>query len=137
MTSFRERIDADDLFLDSAIVSHGYAPHLRDYDLVIDVVGALPPEVPIGDTTGTYVIGRWRYRFTHCAESHVVTSVTNEAWRRSWDDVFIDYATREAAGNPEGFVWGVQWADAYPGLSYVADSRSAASWTERVGHGNA
>jgi hypothetical protein len=47
----------------------------------------------------------------------------DETWRWSWDDLFIDYETCERAGNPEGFVWGVNWADAYPGLEYV-DGRS-------------
>jgi hypothetical protein len=52
----------------------------------------------------------------------------------SWDDVLIDWDEWEAADNPEGFVWGKKFADAYPGLSYVTDSPLAASWTERLGH---
>ena len=132
MASFPERIESDELFFDSGIVSHGYALHLRDYDVVIDVPAALPPDVPIGDTTGSYIKGRYRYRFTHCPEAHIVSCVADESWRRSWDDVFIDYEAWEAAGNPEGFVWGVNWADAYPGLSYVTNSLLATSWTERL-----
>lgn len=134
MASFRERIESDDLLFDSGIVSHGYARHLRDYDVVLDVPAALPPEVPIGDTTGSYIIGRYRYRFTHCPEAHVISSVGDEIWRRSWDDVFTDYEAWEAAGNPDGFVWGTDWADAYPGLSYVTNSPLASSWAERLGH---
>jgi hypothetical protein len=132
--SFRERIDGDELHFDSAIVAHGYAPHLRDYDVVVDVPAALPPGVPIGDTVGSYIMGRYRYRFTHCPESHVTTSVDDDIWRMSWDDVLIDWDEWEAADNPEGFVWGKKFADAYPGLSYVTDSPLAASWTERLGH---
>lgn len=108
--------------------------HLRDYDIVIDVPAALPPEVPIGDTTGSYIQGRYRYRFTHCPEVRVTTEVRDEVWQYSWDEVFIDYQAWEAAGNPEGFVWGVNAADAYPGISYVTDSPLAASWTERLAH---
>jgi hypothetical protein len=134
VASFRERIESDDLLFDSGIVSHGYAPHLRDYDVVFDVPAALPPEVPIGDTTGSYIIGRYRYRFTHCPEAHVSSSVGDEVWRLSWDDVFTNYEAWEAAGNPDGFVWGTDWADAYPGLSYVTKSPLAASWAERLGH---
>jgi hypothetical protein len=100
---------------DSGIVSHGYAPQVRDYDIVVDVPAALPPGVPIGDTTGSYIMGRYRYRFTHCPESHITSSVGDDSWRLSWDDVFIDYEVWQAASNPEGFVWGVNWADAYPG----------------------
>jgi hypothetical protein len=132
--TFRQRIDGDELFGDSGIVSHGYAPHLRDYDVVIDVFAALPPEVTIGDTAGSYTMGRYRYRFTHCPEAYVTSRVGDDTWRLSWDDVFIDYDTWDAAGNPEGFVWGVNAADAYPGLTYVMDSPLAASWTERLGY---
>ena len=113
-------------------MSHGFTEYLRDYDVVIDVPAALPPEVPIGDTTGSYIQGRYRYRFTHCPEVRVMTEVRDEVWRYSWDDVFIDHGVWEAAGNPEGFVWGVNWANAYPGLSYVMDSPLASSWAERL-----
>jgi hypothetical protein len=132
--TFRQRIDGDELFLDSGIVSHGYAPHLRDCDVVIDVSAPLPPEAMIGDTTGSYTMGRYRYRFTHIPEAHVTSEVDHDTCRLSWDDVFIDYEKWEAAGNPEGFVWGVNATDAYPGLSYVIDSPLAASWTARLGH---
>jgi hypothetical protein len=134
MASLRERIEADDRFFDSAIVSHGFTDYHRDYDVMVDVPAALPPEVPIGDTAGSYIEGRYRYRFTHCPDVRVTTMVGDDVWRHSWDDVFTDYQAWEAAANPKGFVWGVKWADAYPGLSYVADSSLAASWAERVGH---
>lgn len=133
MSSLRERIDEDDLFFDSAIVSHGFAPHLRDYDVVIDVPAALPPEVAIGDSTGSYIMGRYRYRFTHCLEAHLLSTVSEDVWKRSWDEVFTDYATWVAASHPEGFVWGTNHADAYPGLSYVPESTLATAWTARLG----
>lgn len=134
MASLRERIEADDRFFDSAVMSHGFTEYLRDYDVVIDVPAALPPEVPRGDTTGSYIEGRYRYRFTHCPEVRVTSKVRDEVWQCSWDDVFTDYEDWEAAGSPEGFLWGVNWAEAYPGLSYVADSPLAASWAERLAH---
>jgi hypothetical protein len=134
VANLRRRIEEDERFLDSAVVSHGFTDYLRDYDVVIDVPAALPPEVPIGETTGSYIEGRYRYRFTHCPEAHIVSAVGHDVWRRSWDEVFTDYEAWEAAGNPEGFVWGVKWADAYPGLSYCVDGALAAAWTDRVGH---
>jgi hypothetical protein len=133
MQSLRERIESDDLILDSAITSHGYAPYLRDYDVVVRVPAALPPEIPDGPTIGGYIMGVFRYRFTHCPEVCVVTSVRDEVWKCSWDDVFIDYAKWEAAGHPEGFVWGVNYGDAYPGISYVAGSPLAGQWAGRLG----
>ena len=134
MPNVRQRIDSDELFFDSRIVAHGYAPDLRGYDVVIDVSAALPHEVTIGDTTGSYTKGRYRYRFAHCPEARVTSRIRNDTWRLSWDEVFVDHEEWEAAGNPEGFVWGVKEADAYPGLWYVTDSTLAASWTERLGH---
>ena len=133
MASLPEKIDNDDRFFDSVIVSQGFAEYLRDYDFVIDVPAALPPGVPIGDTVGSYFEGSYRYRFTHCVEAHVTTSIEETIWRFSWDDILIDYEEWEAAGNPEGRVWGVNQDDAYPGWSYVADSPAAASWTQKLG----
>src|SRR5437764_983230 len=125
--TFRQRIEAvaDDHFLDSIIVSHGFVTYGRDYDLVILTVTTIPPGIPIGDSTGTYVDASFRYRFTHCPEAHVTSSVNDETWRISWDDVFTNYEEWERQGHPEGFVWGAERADAYPGLSYVADSERA------------
>jgi hypothetical protein len=132
VTSLRERVESDELFFDSGIISHGYAAHLRDYDVVLDVPAALPAGVPIGDTTGSYIQGRYSYRFTHCPEIRLVSTVSDETWRQSWDDLFIDYKAWERAGKPEGFAWYVGWVDAYPGLSYVVDPPVAASWAQRL-----
>jgi hypothetical protein len=101
VTSLRERIEADDRFFDSVIVSQGFAEHLRDYDFVIHVPAALPPEVPIGDTVGSYFEGAYRYRFTHCPEVHVTSRVPGEIWQYSWDDVLIDYSAWEAEATPK------------------------------------
>jgi hypothetical protein len=126
MGDLRDRIETDDLFLDSAIVSHGFAAHRRDYDIVIDV----PAAKPAGRES--YIEGRYLYRFTHCPEIHLTSAVPDANWRQSWDDIFIDYAAWEQAGSPGGFVWDVGLY-AYPGLSYVRDSALARSWSERLG----
>jgi hypothetical protein len=127
MSNVKELIDQDDLFFDSAIVSHGYASFLRDYDIVIEVPAATP------DGSGSYIEGRYRYRFTHCPEVQVTSAVRDDVWPISWEDHFTDYQAWERAGEPMGFVWGVCWADAYPGLSYVAGSQLAESWSRRLG----
>lgn len=136
VSTFAERIEAEGAgrFLDSIVVSHGFATYGRDYDVVILTVASLPPDVPIGDSTGTYVDARFLFRFTYCPEAHVTSSVSDDSWRVSWADVFTSYEEWEAHGNPDGFVWGTDRADAYPGLSYVSDSARAASWTERLEH---
>jgi hypothetical protein len=121
-----QRIERDELFFDSAIVQHSFTPFMRDYDVIVDVPAAKP------DGGGSYIVGRYRYRFTHCTEAIARTTVTAKAWQASWDDLFTDRETWERAGEPAGYVWGVEWADAYPGLTYVQQSERAAGWTELV-----
>lgn len=55
-------------------------------------------------------------------------------WPLSWADVFTDYAQWEAAGHPDGYVWGTGWSLAYPGLTIVRDSELAREWSRRVEH---
>ncbi len=118
---------AKDPLFDSAIVRHGFAPYMRDYDVIVEVPAAKP------DGSGSYIEGQYRYRFTHCVEAHVVTTVKPETWKVSWGDDFIDYAAWEEAECPEGYVWGVEFSDAYPGAKRILDSERAISWTEALG----
>jgi hypothetical protein len=126
--TFRIAVEQDDRFLDSAIMSHGFAPYMRDYDVVID----LPATMRDGSGRG-YVDGRYRYRFAHCPDVRVTTTWPFDELGWTWGDEFTDYDDWVRAGRPDGFVWGVCWALAYPGLSYISDSSLAASWTERIG----
>ncbi len=71
--------------------------------------------------------------FTHCVQADCQTRVSDEAWVKSWDDVFLNYEKWEAAGEPDGYVWGTNWSNAYPGLTIVEHSEIAAAWTERIG----
>jgi hypothetical protein len=127
VASLKERIVQDGLLFDSAITSHGFAPHLRDYHVAFEVPAVKP------EGSGSYIAGSYLYRFTHCTEAHVVTAVRDETWALSWDDHFIDFAAWERAGKPDGFVWGTCWAEAYPGLSYVDKSPLAREWSTRLG----
>ena len=34
---------------------------------------------------------------------------------------------------PEGYVWGVGWSEAYPGLKYVQGSPLAQEWSDKLG----
>jgi hypothetical protein len=100
---------------------------MRDYDLAIDVPAA------VSGGRSPYIEGCYRYRFTHCVVANVTTMVSDSIWKRSWDERFIDYSVWQAAGSPDGYVWGVCWAVAYPGLRYVETSLDAQEWTERLG----
>lgn len=113
---------------DMAVVEHHFTPYMRDYDIIVDVSAA------VSDQKRSYVESRYRYRFTHCVLSEVTTAIQDETWADSWADIFFDDDAWEAADCPSGFVWGVCWMNAYPGLSYISDSPAARAWSERLGH---
>ena len=80
----------EDPLFDSAIVQHGFTAYMRDYDVIVEVPAAAP-----GRPGGTYIEGRYRYRFTHCVEALVETAVRPDVWQLSWTDEFIDRARWE------------------------------------------
>jgi hypothetical protein len=106
---------------DFAVLEHGFAPHGRDYQLLIEHSGYHQP-------------GRHRITFTHVVELSFATEVRDDVWPTSWSDVFLDYSTWEQAGSPEGYVWGVNWSLAYPGIKAIEPSEKAASWSHRLKH---
>lgn len=103
---------------------HGFADYMRDYDLFIyttaDPRTGIEPE-------------HLRYRFTHCVKAVVETTVRQDVWVKSLDDVFVDYETWAESGEPEGYVWGVKWSMLYPGMSLVSISEDAAQWSAALG----
>jgi len=123
--TMKEKLDEFGGFLDVGILRHGFAPHMRDYDVVFE---AMWGKEKSGDAKGTYLL-----RFQHCPEVSTTTAVSDAAWRQAWSDVFINQAEWRAAGEPEGFVWGACWSMAYPGLTYIDDSPCARRWTGRLG----
>ncbi|MCK7483536.1 MAG: hypothetical protein M0C28_45785 [Candidatus Moduliflexus flocculans] len=121
----KERLVEYGGFIDVGILNHGFAPHLRDYDVLFE---ALWGKKKWADAKGTY-----RLRFSHCPEATILTRVPDASWKQAWADVFIDYDQWVAAGEPNGFVWGACWSMAYPGLRYIDDSVRARQWSERMG----
>jgi hypothetical protein len=101
--------------IDFAVMHHGFAPHGRDYVLVLQAAG-------------TYEV-----ILTHVVESHYETRVYDEVWSVSWEDCLTDYAAWEAAGKPDGYVWGTNWSLAYPGLDVPDNDPIAARWSQRLG----
>lgn len=103
---------------DNALLSHGYKPYMRDYELIVEVhVG--PAE------QGTY-----SYLFRHCIEIHIRTALNEKVYRESLDDRLIAYETGK---DLDGYVWGVNWSLLYPGWTLHPASERAATWTERIG----
>ena len=123
--SIKDRLTEYGGFLDVGILRHGFAPHMRDYDVVFE---ALWGRQEWADAKGTY-----RLRFAHCPEARTTSAVSDAGWKQAWSDVFIDHAQWVAAGEPQGFVWGACWSTAYPGLSYVDESPRAREWSARLG----
>jgi hypothetical protein len=72
----------------------------------------------------------YRYLFRGCVEAHYRCGVVAHF---SLDDTFIDYGSWQAAGEPKGFVWGVNWADAWPGWTYLGESERATEWACKLG----
>jgi hypothetical protein len=114
-----EDLIAEYLF-DAAILGHGWSTYMRDYMILVE---------PISQKAR----GRFLLRFTHCPEASSRTTVADETWHSSWPDHFIDYSSWQDAGEPEGFVWGVNYSVGYPGPKLVGRSPAAAEWSKRFG----
>src|SRR5688572_3649095 len=120
--SVRETLD-EYSFFDQAVTEHGFTVSNRDYRLVASICGQPGPGQPVQD------LFTYTYLFKLCVEANYVSAVSPSATLA--DDVFVDYERWKAAGQPDGFVWGVNSADAYPGLTYVETSGRAATWTNK------
>jgi hypothetical protein len=113
----RSLLEQYDVF-DNALLFHSYKPYMRDYELIVEChVGPAKP--------GTY-----SYLFRYCVETHVRTTVSDDAYRQSLDDRLTVYDTGK---DLDGYVWGVNWSMLYPGWDLIPASSAAASWTERIG----
>jgi hypothetical protein len=109
-------------FFDQPLVEHGFMAYNRDYRVVAEITGR---RLPGGKVV---IIKRYVLLFRGCVETHYTTNVHD----RDLDDIFIDHRRWEAAGRPEGFVWGLNFADAYPGARLVEDSQRATAWRETL-----
>ena len=109
----------DDAF-DQAIVFHGFADYMRDYEVFIyttaDPRTGIRPE-------------HLRYRFTHCVRATVTTALSPEIWRQSLNERLVDY---EQGRDLDGYVWGVKWQALYPGMKLLPDSADAKRWSSAL-----
>jgi hypothetical protein len=121
----RQKLEAGPMF-DSNIIEHHFALYMRDYNVLVETYTAVPTQ------QSSDADDRYLYRFTHCVMAYCSTVIQDETWRVSWDNVFTEYERWRQADEPPGFVWGVNYATAYPGLRYIDDSALAQRWTERL-----
>ncbi|MET4622857.1 hypothetical protein ABIE18_004336 [Arthrobacter sp. 2762] len=108
---------------DHSVVFHGFAEHLRDYDVFIYMSAD-----PRSGIKPKYL----RYRFTHCVLATVKTAISPKTWARSLDERLLHYDAAIESG-VNGYVWGVNFHDLYPGISLVEESGEAAAWGDRLG----
>ena len=106
---------------DQAIVYHGFADDMRDYEILVYCTA--DPNTGVAPETV-------RLLFKNCVVANVETALTVETWQRSLDDRLIDY---ETGADLDGYVWGVKWQLMYPGGIVAADSPVAARWSESLG----
>ncbi len=112
-----ERLSA----IDAGVMAHGFLPHGRDYAIVL--------EDCVGPDPGTY-----RLTFTHVVQLDYETRVRDESWKVSWGQEFTSYEDWQRPGEPDGYVWGTNWAGAYPGFEAPTQSENAREWSHRLGH---
>ena len=106
--------------IDTAIVRHGFVVYNRDYFIEVLYSNAVKMEHLVS------------FLFEGCVEAHYENVVLTTTYPCFMDDRFIDYQQWLAAGSPEGFVWGVNQADAYPGWKYIENSDRAYAWSQKL-----
>lgn len=109
-------------FFDDAITDHGFTQYNRDYRLVAEIYSARRGR-------GTELEAIYTFLFRGCVEAHYRSEVPIGF---SMDEVLLDLDRANAAGDP-GFVWGVNHAVAYPGLTYIGESARTREWESRLG----
>jgi|SRR5579864_5247583 len=105
--------------VDFAVLQHRFTEHGRDYIVFIEDCLSSNP-------------GQHELLFTHCVQADYETRVGDHVWPKSWTDEFTDSLRWSSAGEPEGYVWGTNWSNAYPGLRAVRSSVRAAAWSGRL-----
>jgi hypothetical protein len=109
---------------DDEILRHGFAPYMRDYDVIVEVYGDALPR-------GVYL-----FRFKYCFRACCTTTLPDETLRESWDDINLNVDAWNRSGTASGFVWGAGSSsldDVEPGWNYVEGSEIAREYSLRLG----
>lgn len=119
-----EPIDLSDISLDDlidvAILSHGFTPYKRDYFFHIETLWNEP------------LAGQYLVLFRHCYEFTYKAIADGSTLSQSWDDIFIDHDKHTKAGSPEGYVWGTNYMNSYPGFRLLDKSEKATEWSRNL-----
>lgn len=117
----KELLEREDFF-DAAILRHGFTDYMRDYEIIVGARNG-PPNTDVH-----------KYQFIGCVEAQYQTLLRSDTFSKSLPDDFVysgpDYPDKD---DPDGFIWGVRFAEAYPGLMYLDDGERAAYWFSVMG----
>lgn len=111
----------DELF-DNELVYHGFTCYMRDYELI--VYRSTDPRSGIAPR-------HLRFLFRICPEVSVRSEVQPEVWSQSIDDALL--SQHHVTMQSEGYIWGVQCQELYPGATVLGDSERAHWWAGQVG----
>ena len=120
MISVKELLEKHDFF-DTAVLRHGFTDYMRDYEIII---------AAFYSHHEVYT----RYQFIGCVEAVYESVIRPDVLKASLPDRFVfagpDYPDVE---DPAGYIWGVRYSTAYPGLEYVLDGKRAKHWARKLG----
>ena len=116
--SVKELLQREDFF-DAAVLRHGFTDYMRDYEILVAARNG-PPYTDVH-----------QYQFIGCVEAQYRTSINPLAFAASLSDRFVfagpDYPDQQ---EPDGFIWGVRYSTAYPGLRYIDNGERAEHWSQ-------
>ena len=120
MLTVKQLLEREDFF-DAAIVRHGFTDYMRDYEVYVSARNGPP-------NTDNHL-----YQFVGCVEAVYKTELSPELFNMSLPDEFVlsgpDYPDKD---DPDGFIWGVRFAETYPGWTYVENGDRAQEWSKRL-----
>ena len=109
----------DDVF-DQAVLFHGFADFMRDYEIFIYATADSRTGIPSEHL---------RYRFKHCVRAMATSALSPDVWRRSLDERLLNH---EDGRDLDGYVWGIKWQVLYPGMKLVQNSAEADRWSNEL-----
>lgn len=113
---------------DAVILRHGFTDYMRDYEIIVGARNG-PPNTDVH-----------KYQFIGCAEAVCATQLVRtfhepaSIFNQSLADEFVfagpDYPEKE---DPDGFIWGVRFAEVISGWDYAENGKRAKFWSEALG----
>jgi len=125
--TIRELLAREDIS-SAVILRHGFTDYMRDYEIIIGSRDG-PPRTDV-----------YKYQFIGCVEVSYTTALgrcfeePTSIFGKSINDEFVfsgpDYPEKN---DPDGFIWGVRYADVLSGWTYYGNSKRAKDWSQRIG----